>query len=170
VFFPEPNVVLDKDSYWGSFVTEGYVKRYHEAILDSTDGGELIRDMLDKTFENLQVLSFNPGRQEDKKLLWNWEDNALLLLFNSWHILLMDRTLWFGGETGREVRVRGELKQKSNKQLMKLVMECAVKLSTTMPRVVQRATTTEAKQLMQGRRGKQKNYQRPPTKQKPAGS
>jgi len=54
-FFPEPNIVLDKDSCWISFVTQGYIKQYHEAILESTDGGKLIRDMLDKIFENLVI-------------------------------------------------------------------------------------------------------------------
>ena len=170
-FFPEPGVVLNKKSKMVPFFSaQGYITRYHEAISKSTDAGKGLRDVLDNIFDLLRILPLNPGKPGDVRPLWYWKHDQLNILLNSKYIMLTDRTLVYKSGKAREQRVRGKNKVRSNDKMVRIL---AIKRQGTPPRtmtkVIRKAKKANEKDIMQGRRGKQKkNSRKPPVRQKQA--
>ena len=171
-FFPSPNETLVQKSGWKLFYKHGYVLEYHQAIEHSTDEGKLLNDSLDLIFKNLQVLPLNPGRPCDLKKLWLWEGDELKLLLNSNYVQLADRKIRFNGGTGRERRKGGTHKMREKRELEKLLRYKGPIPTLKRNKDVKRSHAVAVQDLMQGRKkGKPKNYRKPPTNRKraPAG-
>jgi hypothetical protein len=169
-FFPEPGESLNRKSHWKPFFDTGFVKTYHNTIESSMDAGKEIKDALDCIFTHLQVLPLNPGKPGDVKPLWRWDGEGLKLLLNSSYIQLADNRIQFRGGVRRERRNAGPNKLKSKREVERmLAQKGSQQQSPRMTRAVQKSTTLEERQLRQGRRrGRGKNYRKPPTRQKHA--
>lgn len=162
-FFPEPNSKPLPGSHWISLYNLGYVKEYHTAIATSVDDGKAIKDALDGIFDHLQILPHNPGKPTDKKQLWFWDPMTQLnILLNSSYIQLVDRTLRFQGGARRERRKRGKPTMRSKAEVEALLVKNRLNQSQKKSKAVQKSTRIETKQLMLGRRGRSKNYRKPP--------
>ena len=166
-FFPEPNEILTKNSHWEPFYEVGYMLEYHTAIDDSSpEQAKALKDALDGIFEHLQVLPFNPGRPCDLKPLWRWKEDELQLLLNSSYIDMEDRTLRYKGGQGRERRKGGKHKMRSKLEMKLLLIGDETQPPLRKTKAAQKFIRIETQDLMQGRRGKPKNYRMPPTKRK----
>jgi hypothetical protein len=163
-FFPEPDQAPNPRSHWTAFYNSGYVMAYHRMIKKSSDEGKALRDSLDGIFEHLQVLPHNPGRPDDVKQLWRWEGQSLKLLLNSSYIQLTDRKLGYKEGTGKEQRQGGKHKARSKTEMKILLVGKMTYDPLKKTRAIYKSTAIETKQLMQGRRGRGTNHQKPPTK------
>ncbi|KAF9642803.1 hypothetical protein BDM02DRAFT_3192660, partial [Thelephora ganbajun] len=135
-FFPEPGTVLKKHSHWQSIWGE-YVKDYHKATELSWDYGKSIKDTLDKIFQNLQVLPFNPGRPDNMKPLWRWIGDQLQLLFNLLYLQLLDRVLRYKGRAGKGKRQHGKNKLRPKVEFKALVTAKHMQVPQRQARVIQ---------------------------------
>ena len=168
-FFPSPDKTPIPKSDWAVYYEHGYVSEYHQEIEQSTDEGKLLNDSLDLIFQNLQVLPLNPGRPCDLKKLWLWEGDELKLLLNSHYIQLADRKIRFNGGTGRERRKGGTHKMREKRELKKLLRFKGPLPTLKRNKDVKRSHAIAVQDLMQGRKkGKPKNYRKPPTSRKQA--
>ena len=165
-FFPEPDETLVKNSHWEPFYQVGYVLEYRTAVDSSPEEAKALRDALDGIFEHLQVLPFNPGRPCDLKPLWRWNGDELQLLLNLSYIDMEDRTLRYKGGQGTERRKGGKHKMRSKLEMKLLLIGDATQPPLRHTKAAQEFTRIETRDLMQGRRGKRKNYRTPPTKRK----
>jgi hypothetical protein len=144
-FFPEPEVRVHEKSCWGPLFKQGYVRRYHEAIKESRDGGRTLKDALDGIMLNLQVLPYNPGDPWSAAPLWRCSNSIVTLLLNSSYIQLLGRTI---KSAEGEMRGAGHRKLLSKNQLMKILSG--------------EGMVTQKKRSRAHRLGRSKNWRQPP--------
>jgi hypothetical protein len=146
-FFPEPGTDVHPSSGWAALFKKGYVRDFHQAIEESRDEGELLRETLDKVFTELHVLPYNPGHPSKSTPLWRWDHSDVKMLVNSSYVCLLDRVLRQGGG---EERGEGHKKLLSNQQMES-------KLDGAGPSI-------RVKNSSDRRSGKSKNQRKPPKK------
>jgi hypothetical protein len=170
-FFPEPDTIPIQESKLSPFFhhQNGWISQYHEAIKDSADEGKGLRDALDGIFTVLQLLPLNPGKPLDKRPLWGLEQNAIKVLFNSKYIQLKHRTLVYKHGTKREERLRGSNKLKNNAQVTHM-LDAGGRLAPRrrLTKAARKSKRADEKEIMQGRRGKRRNYRKPPVRRRKA--
>jgi hypothetical protein len=151
-FFPDRTTNPIARSNWRSLFQVGYVKEYHRQILMSGDGGKVIKDSLDKIFENLQLLPHNPGQPGDVKPLWRRTGNAVNLLVNSSYIRLADRTLRFKVGTATAQRQGGKHLLRSKAEMELQLRQEHEREHPKKVKSVYKSIQKYAKQLAQGRK------------------
>jgi len=120
-FFPNPGVAPFRKSNWHLFFTVGYMKRYHDALNISVNGGKALKDALDNIFHRLQVLPRTPGLPSSIKPLWSWDGGQVNLLLNSTFIRLVNRNILSAEGRRNEKRNTGPRNTRSTAQVTEIL-------------------------------------------------